>query len=162
MVVALPGDSDKGRKAYLKQLIADIDTGLNVNEVIFGQSILGSEEFINWVKETFLQENESREQPSARKIKHYQHKEAILELIERESGKNLETLRREKGNLRRMAIDHLYRFGGLKGPEIGALMGIDYSAVPQERKRLREGVVHDRELGGKMARLEGYLSTVKI
>ena len=156
------GDTDKGRKAYLKQLIADIDTGLNVNEVIFGQSILGGEDFINWVKETFLRESETREQPSAGKIKHYQHKEAILELIEKETGKNLETLRIEKGTLRRMAIDLLYRFGGLKGPEIGALMGIDYSAVSQERKRLREGVAHDRELEKMMARLEGYLSTVKI
>lgn len=61
-----------------------------------------------------------------------------------------------------MAIDLLYRFGGLKGPEVGALMGIDYSAVSQERKRLRAGVAQDRELEKLMARLEGFLSTSKI
>lgn len=156
------GDTAKGRKAYLKQLIADIDSGLNVKEDVFGQSILGGEEFIHWVKETFLGESETREQPSVGKIKHYQHKETILGLIEKETGKDLETLREEKGNLRRMAIDLLYRYGGLKGPEVGALMGIDYSAVSQERKRLREVVEQDRELEKMMARLEGYLSTSKI
>lgn len=156
------GDTEKGRKAYLKQLIADITTGLDVKKGIFSQSILGSEEFITWVKETFLQESETREQPSAVKIKHYQKKEAILGLIEKETGKNLETLRKEKGKLRRIAIDLLYRFGGLKGPEIGALMGIDYSAVSQERKRLRESIARDQELGKLMSRLEDLLSTIKI
>ena len=61
-----------------------------------------------------------------------------------------------------MAIDLLYRFGGLKGPAVGGLMGIDYSAVSQERKRLREAIALDRELEKLMARLEGYLSTSKI
>jgi len=153
------GDTAKGRKAYLMQVTADIDTGLTVKNLVFGQSILGSEEFITWVKATFLQESELREQPSAVKIKHYQKKETILELIEKETGKNLEKLRREKGNPRRIAIDLLYRFGGLKGPEIGALMGIDYSAVSQERKRLREGIARDQELGRLMSRLEDLLST---
>ena len=156
------GDTDKGRKAYLKQLIADIDNGLNVNDAIFGQSILGGEEFINWVKETFLGESATCEQPSVGKIKHYQDKETILDLIEKETGKDLETLRKEKGNMRRVAIDILYRFGGLKGPEVGALMGIDYSAVSQERKRLRETVAQDRALEKVMARIEGCLSTSKI
>ncbi|MBK5276808.1 MAG: transposase [Desulfuromonadales bacterium] len=156
------GDTEKGRKAYLKQLFSDIDAGFNVNEAIFGQSILGGEGFIHWVKETFLGESETREQPSVGKIKNYQHKETILELIEKETGKDLETLRKEKGSLRRMAIDLLYRFGGLKGPEVGALMGIDYTAVSQERKRLREAIAQDRELKEMMARLENCLSTSKI
>ncbi|MCM2357752.1 MAG: transposase [Geobacteraceae bacterium] len=156
------GDTENGRNAYRKQIIADIDEGLDVKEGIFGQSILGGEDFINWVKETFLEEIEPREQPSAGEIKRYQQKEAILSLLEEETGKNLESLKKEKGDLRRLAMDLLYRHGGLKGPEIGALLGIDYSAVSQERKRLREGVAKDDKLEELMQRLERKLSTIKI
>jgi len=156
------GDTEKGRKAYRNQLIADVGEGLDVNEDVFGQSILGSGDFIQWVKETFLEESETREQPSAGEIKRYQQKERILALIEKETGKDLEALRKEKGDLRRLAMDLLYRCGGLRGPEIGVQLGVDYSAVSQERKRLREHVAQDRKLKEMMHRLEGLLSIIKI
>jgi putative transposase len=156
------GDTQKGRNAYKKQIIADIDEELDVKEDIFGQSILGGGDFINWVKETFLEEIEPREQPSAGEIKRYQQKEVILALIEKETGRDFDSLKREKGSLRKMAMELLYRHGGLKGPEIGALFGIDYSAVSQERKRLREGITKGGELEELMQRLEGKLSTIKI
>ena len=156
------GDTERGRNAYRKQLIADIAEGLDVQRDIFGQSILGGEDFIHWIKETFLEKMELREQPSAGEIKRYQQKEAILGLIERETGKSLDALKKEKGELRRMAMELLYRCGGLKGPEIGALFGIAYSAVSQERKRLREHVTQNRELKETMHKLERLLSTRKI
>lgn len=156
------GDTERGRRAYREQLIADIAEGLDVKGDIFGQSILGGEEFIHWVKETFLGETETREQPSAGAIKRYQQKEVILALIEKETGKGLEALKKEKGDLRRLAMDLLYRHGGLKGAEIGAIFGLDYSVVSQERKRLRERILRDCELEEMMQRLEGLLSRVKI
>jgi len=115
------GDTGKGRKEYRKQLTADVAEGLDVKGDIFGQSILGGGDFIQWVKETFLEEKELREQPSAREIKRYRQKEVILAQIEKETGKDLNALKSEKGDLRRMAMELLYRSGGLKGPEIGAL-----------------------------------------
>lgn len=156
------GDKEKGRNAYRKQITVDMNGGLDIKEDIFGQSILGGGDFINWVKETFLGEGETREQPSAGEIKRYQQKESILALIEEETGKNLESLKKEKGDLRRMAMDLLYRHGGLKGPEIGALLGVNYSAVSQERKRLRERVAKDGKLEALMKKLGQKLSTVKI
>ena len=156
------GDSDNGRSAYRKQLMADIAAGLEVNSAIFGQSILGGEEFINWVKENFLEEKEQHEQPSAEKIKRYQQKGVILGLLKKETGKSLETLRKEKGDLRRLAMELLYRYGGLKGPEIGALFGVTYSAVSQERRRLRERVVLDGKLQNMLERVIDELSTIKI
>lgn len=156
------GDTEKGRNAYREQIIADIDEGLDVKDDIFGQSVLGGGEFINWVKETFVEEIEPREQPSAGEIKRYQQKEMILALIEEETGSNLESLKKEKGYLRRLTMDLLYRHGGLKGPEIGVLFSIDYSAVSQERKRLREGVAKDAKLKELLQWLEKKLSTVKI
>ena len=67
-----------------------------------------------------------------------------------------------KGEVRRIAMDLLYRLGGLKGPAIGALFGVDYSAVSQERKRLREQIGRDQALTELMQRLEHGLSTIKI
>lgn len=92
----------------------------------------------------------------------YRKKEAILALIENETGKDLEALKTMKGDLRRLAMDLLYRHGGLKGPEIGALFGVNYSAVSQERKRLREGLGRQQELSGLIKELEEKLSTLKI
>jgi hypothetical protein len=52
-----------------------------------------------------------------------------------------------------------YRVGGLKGPEIGGLFGIDYGLVSQERKRLREKLANDRKLRALISRIEGILSS---
>lgn len=145
------GDTSKGRTSYRKQLFADIDEELDIKGDIFGQSIFGGADFIDWVKDTFLKKSKTREQPSAGKVKHYRQKETIFRLIEEETGKDIEALKSEKGALRRLAMDLLYRYGGLKGPEIGALFGVDYSAVSQERKRLRERIAHDRGLEELMA-----------
>ena len=59
-------------------------------------------------------------------------------------------------------MDLLYRYGGLRGPAIGVLFGVDYSVVSQERKRLRERLARDAELDGLVKRLERVLSTAKI
>ena len=156
------GDKKKGRNRYRQQIIADISEELDVKGNIFGQSILGGYDFIQWVKETFLGTKKLREQPLAGEIKRYQQKEIILGLIEQETGKSLDALKNEKGDLRRMAMDLLYRYGGLKGPEIGTLFGVEYSAVSQERKRLRERIAENQSLRGILGGLEKSLSTIKI
>jgi putative transposase len=58
-----------------------------------------------------------------------------------------------------MVMDLLYRVGGLKGPEIGRMFGIDYGTVSQERKRLREKIQKDRKLRSLMSGIERRLST---
>lgn len=50
------GDIEKGRNTYRKQLIANIAESLTVRGDIFGQSILGGDDFICWMKETCLEE----------------------------------------------------------------------------------------------------------
>ena len=39
-----------------------------------------------------------------------------------------------------MAMGLLYKYGGMKGGEIGQIIGLDYSTVSQGRKRLRESL----------------------
>jgi putative transposase len=60
--------------------------------------------------------------------------------------------------LRQMAMELLYKYSGMKGGEIGHMMGLDYSTVSQGRKRLRES----KNLQGLMGRIEERLSRIKI
>ena len=77
-------------------------------------------------------------------------------------GKNVEAIRAEKGELRQIVMDLLYRAGGLKSPQNGRIFGLDYGSVSQERKRLREKLPKDRELQALMSRIENSLSTSEI
>ena len=104
----------------------------------------------------------TRELPAAGKIKRYRTKETILALIKEETGKDLDALKTEKGNLRRLAMDLLFRHGGPRGTEIGVLFDVGYTAVSQERRRLREQREKDPKFGKLVGRLEEKLSTVKI
>lgn len=156
------GQSKKGVGLYRKQLIADIADDLDFKDEVFGQSILGDADFIEQIKSEFWEAGHVREQPAARSLKQYQLQTVILAAIEKETGQDLAAMIQGKGDVRRLAMDLLYRLGGLKGPAIGALFGIDYSAVSQERKRHRERVARDPELGELMKRVEGKLSSLKI
>jgi hypothetical protein len=57
------------------------------------QSALGKDSFIQWVKDEFLKDKKLPEQPSAGMIKRYRRLERILEIIKKETGKNLEILK---------------------------------------------------------------------
>lgn len=156
------GQCNKGSSLYRKQIIVDIEGGLDLKNEVFSQSILGNDEFVDRIKSEYLESGQIREQPSARSLKQYQQQNVTLAAIERETGKDLATLVKGKGEVRRIAMDSLYRLGGLKGPAIGALFGVDYSAVSQERKRLSEMLGRDQALSELMQRLECGLSTLKI
>jgi hypothetical protein len=81
------------------------------------------------------------------------------QLLTRETVHAIESIKDEKGDLRRIVMEVLYRADGLKGPEIGRIFGIDYGTVSQERKRLRDKVPKDRKLRALMSRIEMKMST---
>jgi hypothetical protein len=69
------GDNDKGRRSYKERLFMDISTGSEIKEKIMGQSILGSEEFIDWLWENILKEDRNRrERPALREIQGFKAK----------------------------------------------------------------------------------------
>jgi putative transposase len=142
----------KSRKTK-KALYGDIAVGLEIKGNIIGQSLLGGEEFISWVSRTLLHGEQDRESPSFRKIRKYLAKGTILGVIEEVTGKSIEEIRKERGVLRQMVMELLYRVGGLKGHEIGRLLGIGYTSVSQERRRLKERLRNDRNLQALFKRL---------
>ena len=72
-------------------------------------------------------------------------------------GKGFDEIKKERGITRQIAMDLLYRFGGLAGTEVGEMMGVDYSTVSQGRKRLRETLKRDKNLLRIMERIEANL-----
>jgi REP element-mobilizing transposase RayT len=152
------GDNARGRKIYKNRIHSDIKEGIEIKDKVIGQSILGGEEFVEWIKERFLKERQDRESPSLRELKRYRAKEVIMKAIEKVTGKSLEEIKASKGRLRQIATDLLYRIGGLKGVEIGNLMGVDYSTVSQGRKRLRDKMQKDKNLREMVSKIERNLS----
>ena len=152
------GDNATGRRAYKKRIIQDIAEGLEIKDKVIGQSVLGGDEFIDWIKEKFIKGKKHRERPALRQIGRYRAREEIIEVIEKETGKSFEEIRKSRGSLRQIVMDILYRIGGLKGTEIGGLLGVDYSTVSHGRKRLREKMERDRKMKDLVNRLEKILS----
>ncbi len=58
-------------------------------------------------------------------------------------------------------MEIFYRLGGMKGGEIGEMLGVDYSTVSRGRKRLREKLKTDKNLSKLTERIEGRLSIRK-
>ena len=58
-------------------------------------------------------------------------------------------------------MDLLYRQAGMTNLDIGRLFGVDYSAVSQERRRLRMLVEKDRKVRRLMRTFEANMSMVE-
>jgi REP element-mobilizing transposase RayT/DNA-binding transcriptional ArsR family regulator len=157
------GDNVKGRMNYWKEICMDMAGGLDIKDKVVGQSVLGRDKFVKWVRNNFAKaEGDKREIPSLRGILRYSSEDEILKVISDETDEGEDGILKGKGALRQMAMELLYKYGGLKGGEIGEMMGLDYSTVSQGRKRLRERLKKDKELQGLMGRIEEKLSKVKI
>lgn len=53
-----------------------------------------------------------------------------------------------------MAMEPLYRLGGLRGEDIAIIFDVGYTSVSQERRRLQEQLETDRKMGALLKRLE--------
>ena len=152
------GYNARGRHAYKNRIYGDIAKGFEIKDKVIGQSILGGKGFIKWIKDKFIKGRRDREKPAIRQLHRYKAKDQILEAIGEETGKGLDEIKSERGQIRLIVMDILYRAGGLNGVEIGTLLGVDYSTVSQGRKRLREKVHKDRKLKELVNRIEQRLS----
>lgn len=154
------GDNRSGRSRYKKQLQDDLHSGLTIKEKIVGQSILGNEDFIEWVSNTYLERKNDRERPSIRKIHRYLSQDQVLKAVEEETG--IKNVIDSSGTTRQIVMSVLYKYAGLNNREIGALLGVDYSTVSQGRKRLLEKAAKDRQLQLTIKAVEDGLSIIKI
>lgn len=153
------GDNENGRKAYGAMISIDVSGQMDLKDKIVGQSIIGREDFIESVLDRYLKKTpDVREQPSLRELHGLRAKEEIVGVVQEETGKGLEEIKKGKGFERIVLMDMLYRAGGLRGTEIGKMLDVDYSTVSQGRKRLRDRMKKDKKLKHIVGRIEGKLS----
>jgi putative transposase len=148
------GDTDTGRSAYQKRIKEDLSGELDIRRKVIGQSILGEDQFIKWLKENFHPKKRDRECPGLTELKRYKAKEEIIEIFLKETGNTLEEVQKKKHWLRPVLMDLLYRVGGLTGIEIGKIFNVGYSTVSQTRKRLALRIEKDKNLNKIIDRIE--------
>lgn len=149
-------DGKSARDAYWDEIQSILSIGTeDITKKIIGQSILGNQDFVRLVREKFLKDKKGiREIPAIRRLKGYKTLEEIMRIIKEETGKEEERILKGKGVIRQMAMEFLYTLGGLKGQQIGEIMGVDYSTVSQGRKRVKEQLKIDINLKEIFDRIE--------
>lgn len=148
------GDTDKARKSYRSTLHAELANGMEIKDKILGRSIIGRDDFIEEIRVKFIGKEKSREVSAVKQLLKYCSEEDIMRAIKEETGKGLDELKLERGVLRQITMEMLYRFGGLKGEAVGRLFGVGYTAVSQERKRLHQRMQKDVELKVLYSKIE--------
>jgi REP element-mobilizing transposase RayT len=137
------GDNPRGRRAYGKRIGQDLTGGIDLKGKVIGGNVLGREGFIQWAREKFVKDLPAGDYTGYKVLKRYKAREQISRLLEAEFGLTLDQIRNVKGDMRRMAMELLYRAGGMTGLEIGGLFGVSPGAVSRERKRLSARMAED-------------------
>jgi hypothetical protein len=124
-------------------------------------SITPCEKFVEWLKKNILKNRHDRECPTLWKLQKYRARDDIIDVIEQDTWKSVATIKEERGVARQIAMDLLYRLGGLKGRGIGNMFDVDYSTVNVNRKRLRDKITNGNDLKKLLFRIEAKLSKIK-
>jgi len=144
----------KARKGYRK-FIGEV-SGRTVRdplEQVVSSAILGSEEFVNWVREKWVEKRAyHRDIPSLRQLSKWPGLLSIQREADSLFGKRAE-------DSRRVALYLSHRLSGRSLGEIGSHFGgIGPSAVSENTRRLEERLKEDPKLSEKVNRLKRILS----
>jgi REP element-mobilizing transposase RayT len=153
------GDDYHGREKYGKFIISgitgEIESPLKLGK---GHGIVGNSAFIKKIKIQCLKDkNSRREQPAVRELSKVFEPYQLIQWFIDLTGKSMEEIVTKGRNSleRSMLMEFLYEFCGISQLEIGRRVGgIDYSAVSQSRKRLRQKLVKDTQLQKKFEKLK--------
>lgn len=122
------------------------------------QTILGNNDFVALVQNKYIEKGSLREQPVYRDmVSGVIDPEVILRCVIEVMRVDRESLaRRERcGLVRGIAAEMLYRYSGLTQVKIGGFLGgIDYGAVYQLRRRLKERFDQDKAIGSQFHRVD--------
>lgn len=148
------GDNRNGRQSYKNFMQEEICTGAESPLILGrGSGIIGESEFIEWVKGKVPRDKKDmREQSALKKFRKSLTPQAVIEGFVEITGKQTEELfqRGRCAAERALLMEVLYRSCDINQPDIGRLVGgVNYSAVSQARKRLREKMANDENLKWK-------------
>ena len=156
------GDTSSGRRSYARYveqgLVTDLENPLELGK---GHGIIGERNFVDAVRDRYLPPPiKVRELPADGKIMGRVEPELIIATV-------CAVLRVRRDDLpkkgyrrygRWLLLELLYRFGEMKQPEIGVMLGIDYSAVSIGRKRFLLMMEADPELQSLFAKAKTRIS----
>lgn len=153
-------------KSY-KKFVEGIDPAVleNPNKKAVGGFILGSAEFVNWVKEAFLSPREDeKEIPELRKLKPKVSLERILQVVRDECGGSEEEIREKgrKGNQSREIVIYLAReLCGISGKELGSFFGgISGAGITMRYNQLSRVIGRDKVLREKVNKLRELIFNI--
>lgn len=163
------GDSGKASRNYRKfiaeGMTKDIPNPLDIGK---GTSIIGERKFVDKVRKLIGSDlnqrkgdKTGREQPALRKLEKTATPEEVISYYAKIIKKSREelTAKGKQSTERAMLMELLYRLCKITQPEIGKLAGgIDYSAVSQARKRLRDKIINEPALGKQFSEIQDKLS----
>jgi chromosomal replication initiation ATPase DnaA len=132
----------------------------NPFEEVVHQSILGDQDFVEWVRQKLPRKGQ-REVPSLKKLQHHISVERIIGEVAKAGNAQAEDLRGRKTkfkDLRQMAMELSYRYSNYKQKEIGAVFGVDYSTVSQSRSRLKTKLKSNRKLKNQFHRIREQIN----
>lgn len=143
------GDDSRGRRQYREYILNAIGAEIeNPFEDVMHQSILGTQEFVKWVKEK-LPRKESREVPALRGLQRSLSADQVVMAVSQfcgvEPAQILDRKTRAK-RVRQMAMELCYRYCNLGQQQIGQIFKVDYSTVSVNRSRLKSRLKSDRRL----------------
>jgi chromosomal replication initiation ATPase DnaA len=122
---------------------------------------VGAQKFVERIRENIETKGTQREQPGMRQIQ-ARAPTAVLRAVARYYGveeKRLTGKRTRLPDERAVALEMVYRHGGIRQAEIGRLFGgLDYTAVSRERKRLRDKADQDSKIRRALTEIENQMS----
>ncbi len=158
-------DSAPGRRRYREYVLQGLEGEIeNPFEEVVHQSILGTQSFVEWVKDK-LPRRPPREIPALGKLQHDIPVEHIIQEVARAGqvqAADLLDRRTSFKALRRMAMELSYRYSNQKQAEIGAVFGVDYSTVSQNRTRLKAKLKSSRKLNKQFQQIKEQIINLSI
>ncbi|MCK4941409.1 hypothetical protein KAS45_04890, partial [candidate division WOR-3 bacterium] len=152
-----------GRRSYQRFIIDGLKKGLkNPLDNTKYQIILGSDSFMQRIKDTYTDKGSSREQPVYRKMKKRTiDPDIIINHVSEHLGLSRERIlnRYHKGVARGITSELLYRFGALTLREIGNLLGVDYSSVYKSRCRLKAQMLKKKQIARIYKEIENKIKS---
>jgi REP element-mobilizing transposase RayT len=150
------------RRKYREFVMDGIQRGYATAwDSVEGQVVLGERKFVERIKQHIETKGTEREQPGVRQIQ-ARAPSAVLRAVARYYGVEEKRLTAKRTGLRderAVALEMVYRHGGLRQAEIGQLFGgLDYTAVSRERKRLRDKADQDSKIRRAMTEIENQMS----
>jgi chromosomal replication initiation ATPase DnaA len=155
----------KGRRQCRKYVYHAIEGEVeNPFEEVIHQSILGSQDFVDRVRQKLPRKGQ-REIPSLIKLQHDLSVERIIREVAKAGNSQSEALLDRKTklkDLRQMAMELSYRYSNYKQKEIGVIFSVDYSTVSQSRARLKTKLKSSGKLKKQFHRIQGQIDNLLI